>query len=368
VALLPTRAAEAAREFARAQREGAGALASLGLGAAALAQDQWDAAAQAFTEARDTGTARVVAAAEYGLAVVAFHRGARDDFKKSAVALLAAEPSSPLAPGLLYVLTGLAVEETDLPGALALAKRLVDGFSADETADDALERVGRAAVTAPAWPIAHEAYTLLRARFPQSPWVEPSRLALAEAQLQTARASEARQALEQFLAASPQDPRAPQAWIMLARAREAGGDRPGALEAYARAARESRGPEWTKDALMGHARLLAQERRWDQARGVLERLLRSDDRAVAVEAASTIGDVYQGEGDHLAAAEFYLSAAYLLPDSLMGRKALLGAARSLAALKQNAAAAIAYKKLLAQSDLPADLADAARQGLAEVGR
>jgi uncharacterized membrane protein YidH (DUF202 family) len=48
-----------------------GAVATLGLGAAAIAQGRWDDAEKALTEARDTGTEDVTAAAAYGLAYVA---------------------------------------------------------------------------------------------------------------------------------------------------------------------------------------------------------------------------------------------------------------------------------------------------------
>jgi hypothetical protein len=47
---------------------------------------------------------------------------------------------------------------------------------------------------------------------------------------------------------------------------------------------------------------------------------------------------------------------------------MLDAARSFTALKQPDSAAIVYRKLLAQAGLPADVADAARQGLAALGR
>jgi hypothetical protein len=86
------------------------------------------------------------------------------------------------------------------------------------------------------------------------------------------------------------------------------------------------------------------------------------------EAARGIGDAYAGEGDTAAAAEYYLTAAYVAPTSAPGRKALLSAAQSFAAAKQKDAAEIAYRKLLAQKDLPADVASTARQGLAALGR
>lgn len=364
-ALLGVSSAEASKHFAAAYAEGAGSLASLGLGAVALERRRADEATRYFTEARDTGTAEMTAAAEYGLAAAAAQGGPLPAFKAPAATALRAAPRSPMAPRLLYVLTGIAVEEKDWKTALENARRLVTDFPGDERVDDALVRVGAGAVQGRAWPVAHEALALLRARYPRSPFVEASRLDFAEAQLETGRADEARQAIEPMANAPAAEPRA---WMLLGRVREAAGDRRGAIEAYARAAREGTGAEFTREALLGHARLLTAEKRWGEARAVLEHLLRSTDQALALEAALAIAETYRGEGEHVAAAEYFMTAAYLAPESPVGRRALVAAGQSLAAAKHADAAAAAYRKLLAQSDVPAELADAARQGLQAISR
>jgi tetratricopeptide (TPR) repeat protein len=354
--------ADAQKEFARAQAEGVGALAMLGTGTVALAQDKVADATKALTEARDNGTADVAAAAEYGLAVAKFKSGAIADFKPIAQAALDANPTAPSAARLLYVLTGIAVEERDWPGALATAKRLVGTFGSDDVADDSLHRVADGAATAQAWPVAYEAFSLLRQRYPSSPFAQAS-VPFAEAQINAGHAPEAIGTLEQAVAAAPTDARA---WLVLARAREATGDRQGAQDGYLRASRESQGPE-VGQALLGHARLLAADNRSDQARAVLQRLVKSDDTRIVMEASDIIGDTYVRDGDHLAATEYYMTAAYLDPSSPLGRRGLLGAGQSFAALNQRDAAAIVYNKLLAQPDVPADVAAAARQGLAAAG-
>jgi len=56
------------------------------------------------------------------------------------------------------------------------------------------------------------------------------------------------------------------------------------------------------------------------------------------------------------------------PDSAIGRRGLLSAARAYAASRQPDMATTAYKKLLAQSDLPPDVRTAARQELAALAR
>jgi TolA-binding protein len=270
-----------------------------------------------------------------------------------------------MAPRLLYVLTGIAVEEKDWPAALSNAKRLVDEFPTDDAADDALERVGSGAATAGAWPVAAEAYTLLEKRFPKSPFVESGRVALAEAQVESGKPEAARAALEQAVIASPSDSRA---WVALARAREASGDRAGALDAYARGVKDGGAGALRPEAALGYGRLLAQEKRWSEARGTLGSLMKSDDKAVVAAASSAIGETYQGEGDNLAAAEYYMTAAYVAPDSPAGRRGLLAAGASFTALKQIDAAEVVYRKLIAQTGAPAELVDAARKGLRDIGR
>src|SRR6266849_2302551 len=159
VALLASgKPAEAAREFGAAQREGMGALATLGRASVALVEGKLDDAARSFTEARNEGTAAVAATAAYGLAAVDFQRSAPAAFKTSAVKALDAAPRGPMAPRLLYALAGLAAEQKDWTQALAMGKRLVADFAADERADDVLERIGAAAAKESAWPAAYEAY------------------------------------------------------------------------------------------------------------------------------------------------------------------------------------------------------------------
>jgi TolA-binding protein len=356
---------EAAKHFAVAQREGMDAFATLGLGGVALAQGRWDEAERRLKEARDIGTPEITAAADYGLAGVAYQRGAVKEFAQTARDILRANPSSAMAPRLLYVLTGLAVEGKDWSNALDTAKALVTQFPDDETADDALERVGAGAAAAAVWPVTYDAYTLLRQRYPASPFVENARLPLAQAQIATGRADQARADLERLVATAPGDT---QAWVLLARARELAGDRQGAFDAYARVGREASSGEPVREAMLGQARLLVADKRWDMARGVLDRLIKSDDQALVVEAAYFLGEASRGENDALGAAEYYMTAAYLAPESATGRRALLAAAQSFVALKQPEAAVTLYRKLLAQANVPGDVADAARQGLQALGR
>jgi tetratricopeptide (TPR) repeat protein len=270
-----------------------------------------------------------------------------------------------MAPRLLYVLTGLAVQDKDWPAAMTSVRRLTAQFKDADVADDALERIVEGAAQAKAWPVVSEAYELLRRQYPRSPFVESSRARFAEAELENGRPDVARRELESAVALrSPAE--AGPSLLVLGRVREATGDRAGALDAYSRAAQA--GVTGTSAAVLPQARLLLDEKKWAEARGVLEPLMKASDAKEVAEAAQALGRSYQGENDHQAAAEYFMTAAYLAPESPAGRQAMLGAARSFVALKQPDSAAIVYRKLLAQTAVPADVADAARQGLAALGK
>jgi tetratricopeptide (TPR) repeat protein len=359
---------EAGAEFAGARREGEGALASLGLAAVAMTENRLADAERDFTEARNEGTPAVAVAADYGLSAVAFRRSDVPAFKTAAEAVLAGAPPASSGAPLLYALTGIAVEAKDWTGAMSAARRIVADFPDDERADDALERVGAAAAGERAWPVVQEAYSLLRQHYPRSPFVEGSRLAFGEALIETGRADDGRKTLEQFFASGATDPRAGRARLTLARAREMTGDRAGALEAYTAASRSVPASEWSTELLLNYARLLTQARRYDEVKKLLEPFIKASPAPVAAEGALALGEALQGQGDQAAAIEYFMTAAYIAPDTPSGRRGLLAAARAFGTLKQREAAITIYRKLLAQRDVPPDLAGAARRGLAELPR
>ncbi|HSB42468.1 MAG TPA: tetratricopeptide repeat protein, partial [Methylomirabilota bacterium] len=152
----------------------------------------------------------------------------------------------------------------------------------------------------------------------------------------------------------------------LAEAQEATGDRAAALDTYARAAAAG-SPKDKAVALLGQGRLLAADGKWDEARGRLEQALDAGDGAVAAEAAYRLAEGYRAAGNVQEAADTYMTAAYLAADSPWARRALLGAGQAFTALKQNDAAVIVYRKLLATTGVEPDLADAARRGLRALG-
>jgi len=361
------RVAEAQREFKEALQQGEGALAHLGAGSAALSLRRWEEAARELGEARDAGTAAVSGAAEYGLVALALNEGKRDEFRKGAGSVLQSPPSRSLMPPLLYVLSALAVEDKIWSEARTLTLRLLNDHPASDPADDALFRLGVGATDAGQWALAREAFQLLEDRYPKSPLAEDIRLGFAEALFRSGAVAEARGRLEAFVVQGSGDPRLPKALHLLAHSREAAGNRPAAIEAYSRLVTDYPSSEWTPQARVAQGRLLLQGGRWDEARRALEQSLAGSDESLAVEAAFMLGEGFRARGAHEDAAEAYLTATYLAPGSVWGRRALLGAGRTFTALKQTESAVIVLRKLLAQPDLEPELAQQARQALAALG-
>ena len=148
-------------------------------------------------------------------------------------------------------------------------REAADNLTFDEWLEDAgtgplsaLERIGAAASQAKAWPVVHDAYVLLRQRYPGSPFLAAARVLLAQALLETGRPDDARRELEQITSSSA--PVEAQPWMLLARARETTGDRRGAIEAYRLAMRD-------RDFGYYHYRLgLLHERRQEYAQAADE--------------------------------------------------------------------------------------------------
>src|SRR5262249_18351191 len=190
----------------------------------------------------------------------------------------------------------------------------------------------------------------------------------AESLLRTRSPAEAGRELEGLVKGmSPKDPRMPEALLLLAQAQEAGGNRTAALDTYTRLDREYPDDKRHGATLLGMARLLQADGRWSEASNLLTRVLNQEDRRLVVEAAYRLGEGLRGAGQNEDAVEAYMTAAYLSPDSVWARRALLGAGQSFTALKQPESATIVYKKLLAAAGVEPDLAAEAQNGLKALG-
>jgi TolA-binding protein len=370
LALLASKQPAAAEsELKAALGQGDDAISQLGLGVIAFGRGQWDVAARGFGEARDAGAGGVAAAAEYGLAAVAFNQRRTDDFKKLGAELLAGPDDPATTPFLLRGMEAVAVEDKRWADARTLALRLARQFPRSDVTPTALAEVGAAAGAADQWPLAREMYQTLAAGYPSSADREAGRVVLGEALLRTGAPADARRELETFTASAPPgDSRRPRAMSLLGEAQEATGDRTAAAQTYARFATENPTGKEAPAALLGAGRLLQSEAgKWDQARPLLERAVKDGDAAVTAEAAYHLGEGLRAAGRNDEAAEAYMTAAYVAPDSVWARRALLGAGLAFAAAKQNGAAVIVYKKLLAASSVEPDLASEARTRLKSLG-
>jgi TolA-binding protein len=341
--------------------------ARLGLGVVAFTARQWDEATREFAAARDAGAGSLAAAAEYGLAAVAFNQGKSDEFRRFATPLLSGPADPATAPGLLTGLAYLAGEERKWPEARELTLRVVKDHGRSPAAPLALAALGGGAAADRQWPIAREAYATLAARYPDHPALEAGTLDHAEALIRTGAAAEAQPRLQAFVDRRTGDPRLPRALLLLAQAYEAGGQKDRALDIYARIRQDSPDAAGTQTAAFAQGRLLQSEGKWDAARPLLQKALDADDTATAAEAAFRLGEGYRAAGQHADAVQAYMTAAYMAPDSALARRALLGAGQSLASLKQNDSAVIVYKKLVAAKDVEPELAEAARKELRALG-
>ncbi len=361
------RDAQAEADLKGALGQGDDALCHLGLGVIAFGRGQWDAAAHEFTEARDAGGAGA-GAADYGLAAVAFNQGKVEEFKTAADALLARPADPATTPQLLRGMQALAAEDKRWADARTLALRLADQYPRHAVTPAAVADVGAAAGASAEWPLAREMYQILDARYPSSPARRTGRIVYGEALLRTGAAADARRELEAAVSALPPgDPARARALPLLAQAQEAAGDRGAATRTYARFATENPGGKGAPVADLGAGRLLQADGKWSEAQPLLERAVKGGDTDVAAEAAYHMGEGLRAAGQHDDAIESYMTAAYAAPDSIWGRRALVGAGRSFAALKQNDAAVIVYRKVLAASSVEPDLEAAAKTGLKALG-
>jgi TolA-binding protein len=362
------RAADAASDFRAALTQGEDAVSHLGLGVVAFGRSAWEDAGREFTAAQGAASGQTAATAEYGLAAVAFNQGKTDEFTRLAPPLLARPDDARITPDLLRGMEAIAADQKRWRDARELALRLTSRFPRHQAGGEALADVGSAAAADRQWALAREMYDTLAKQYPGRAASVGDRLAFAESLLRTGAAPDARRELETFVKSAPADPRLPRALLLLAEAQEAAGNRAAALDLYTRLEREyPRDRDTGATALLGSARLLQADGRWDEARSVLERALGQDDVRIVSEAAYRLGEGLRAAGQNEDAVEAYMTAAYAGPDSSWGRRALLGAGQAFIALKQNEAAVIVYKKLASAPGVEPELQSEARNRLRALG-
>jgi TolA-binding protein len=357
---------DATRELTAALAQGEGAAAHLGLGRIAFDRKQWEEAEREFVEARDGGPTAIAAAAEYGIAAVLWNQGKREDFNRFATALLGRPADATTTPYVLGATAVVAADEQKWKEARAATQRLVKEFPASDATPAVLAQVGASAGRGGEWTLASDVLQTLATRYPTHGAAREVRLDYAEALVRTGAIAEARSRLQALVDVSPaQDPALPRALLLLGRSYETAGDQAQALDLYARVTRDY--PAWESAATLGQARVAMIDGKWAEAQPLFERALSARDVQVATEAAYRLGEGYRAAGRHQQAVDAYMTAAYVAPDTPLGRRALLGAGQSFAVLKQPDFAVIVYKKLLASSGVETELAEAAKKNLRALG-
>jgi len=251
-------------------------------------------------------------------------------------------------PRVLHALLLVGVEDKAWPEVETLASRLVDRFPSYPPAPELLVRVAGQAASEQQWPIVRTSYEYAIARSRTATLAPQAQVDFAEALFRTGDAARARVELTRFVHTTPRAQEAPRALYLLAGVNEALDEPREALAAYDRLRRTFPRAEWTTQSLLPHARLLQYAiGRQKEARALLEDIVQHTEGEELAEASFRLAQVLAAEGEHPRAVDWYMAAAYGTAErSRWYRPALLGAGRSLGALKRTQAALAVYRNIL----------------------
>jgi tetratricopeptide (TPR) repeat protein len=255
-------------------------------------------------------------------------------------------------PRVLHALLLAGVEDKAWAETDALARHLVDRFPGYAPAPELLARVGDEAAVERQWSVVRTSYAYATAR--SRPALTPqAQVDFAEALFRTGDAARARVELTRMVDTTPQAPETARALYLLAEVTETLDDPREALAAYEHLRRVFPGTEWTIRSLLPHARLLQHAiGRQKDARALLEETVRRVEGEELAEASLRLAQVLAAENEHARAVDWYMAAAYGPAErSRWYRPALLGAGRSLVALKRTPAALVVYRSILPSSPI-----------------
>jgi TolA-binding protein len=253
----------------------------------------------------------------------------------------------------------VAPQSEDAPHALYLLAEV----------DEALERPAEALAT----------YERLRRDYPRAEWTAESLLPHARLlQHAIGRQQEARGLLEEAVQGTQGEART-EALFRLAQLLADDGEHQQAVDLYMSAAYGTgQTSRWYRPALLGAGRSLAALHRTLAAEAVYRNLLPSnpvgplprdgsplrlkekvEDPEIAAAAASGIAELLRGAGRNAEAVDMYLTAASLAPESDLAWRGLVGAIRSLVAIRDWKSAAAIYQRLVdSHGNSPEILAEA----------
>ena len=251
-------------------------------------------------------------------------------------------------PRVLHALLLVAVEDKAWPEVETLAGRLVDRFPEYAPAPELLAQAAGEAAADAQWPIVRAGYGYAMKGARPADLAPQAKVDFAEALFRTGDAGQARVELTRFLDTTPRVQETPRALFLLAAVNETLDEPREALAAYDRLHRAFPSSEWTTQTLLPRARLLQHAiGRQKEARGLLEDIVQRVEGEERAEASFRLAQVLAAEGEHPRALDTYMAAAYgAVESSRWFRPALLGAGRSLVAMKRPAAALAVYRSVL----------------------
>lgn len=249
-------------------------------------------------------------------------------------------------PRVLHALLLVAVEDKAWPEVQTLAGRLADRFPGYTPVPELFIRVAGQASSEQQWPVVRTCYEYATRSRP-TVLAPQAQVDFAEALFRTGDAPQARVELVRFVDGAPHAQEAPRALYLLAKVNEALDEPRETLVAYERLRHNFPRAEWTAQSLLPHARLLQHVGPPNQARALLEDIVQRIEGEELAEASFRLAQVLAAEGEHARAVDWYMAAAYGSAErSRWYRPALLGAGRSLAALKRTRAALAVYRNVL----------------------
>ena len=256
-------------------------------------------------------------------------------------------------PRVLHALLLVAVEDKAWPEVETLTTRLVDRYPGYAPAPEVLARVAGEAATQEQWTIVRTVYGSTFARSRPADLAPRAHVDFAEALFRTGDVTQARFELTRFADTTSPSEDMPRALYLLAGVNEALDEPREALLAYDRLHRDFPRTTWTTQTLLPRARLLQHAiGRQKEARALLERIVQRSDGDERAEATFRLAQVMAAEGEHARAVDLYMAAAYGAPErSRWFRPALLGAGRSLVALKRTPAALVMYRNVMPTSPI-----------------
>jgi TolA-binding protein len=237
----------------------------------------------------------------------------------------------------------------------SLVQQLVDGWPSYPAAPALLARVAAAASSGGQSPVARHAYETLIARYPGTAVASTARVDLAEALVRAGDRAAARKQLKEAIAA--RGDATPRALLLLAQVEEQLGNRREALAAYDRVLTDYPRLERSATSVLAHARLMEAAGQPERARALLQRIVDASTGDVAAEASYRIGRILSAQGQHAAAVDWFMTAAYAADRSKWTQPSLLGAVRCFTALDRPQEALVAYRKLTATPVVAAGQSD-----------